>query len=388
MKKMEISLPKWFSDADIETAVSALECYGGKVHFSRLENSLVVEFPSDDQLQREEPSLRKVINDLINSNHCRLAEVLYDQSTIDVPGSQDTARMLKERGDIIEHDFGIYSYQGEFHMLKSLLDKKVHEFGLSLGAIEIDYPNFISLAKLRRTSFLEHYPQLLNFVFTPKQNHEYLSGITAALKPENQAHLHKFLEGPEHICRSSSCLHTYMNHADKVLEKNLVYSTVGKCSRQENPSDKNFERLREFSMREIIFLGESEFVESQLTRCSDFVKNLMVAGPLKGVFQTSNDLFFPDQLAALQFYQKSQRAKLELRLQIPEESKTISVASLNRHTNYFSNSYSIALPNGELAKSGCFAFGLERLTYALYCQFGLRLEQWPQSLKSFLNIGY
>lgn len=49
------------------------------------------------------------------------------------------------------------------------------------------------------------------------------------------------------------------------------------------------------------------------------------------------------------------------------EDKEIAVGSANFHRTHFSKPYNIRLDNGNYAYSACFAFGVERLTYA--CNF-------------------
>ena len=72
------------------------------------------------------------------------------------------------------------------------------------------------------------------------------------------------------------------------------------------------------------------------------------------------------------------RFQAGVRLPPGHPNKEIAAASANFHRTHFSKPYNIRLDNGNFAYTACFAFGVERLTYALLCQKGLDVSKWDE----------
>ena len=79
--------------------------------------------------------------------------------------------------------------------------------------------------------------------------------------------------------------------------------------------------------------------------------------------------------------QQLQPLKYELRLG-SAEGRTVATASFNRQQDHFGKAFSIHLPNGDAAHSGCVAFGWERWVIAFVAQHGLDEENWPLSVRA------
>jgi hypothetical protein len=63
------------------------------------------------------------------------------------------------------------------------------------------------------------------------------------------------------------------------------------------------------------------------------------------------------------------------------------VASFNFHERFFGESFGITLPDGVTTPfSGCAGFGLERFAFALVCQHGVDVEQWPAEIRAELGM--
>lgn len=383
MKSFEFDLPEGLKDEGKESLLSALEGFGQVTVQGKL---LQVKFSTNNSTEIEQTivQIRQIITTFFQLNEKVPSQILLDCRLKKVPGPKGILPALIEKKDIIQHAPGLFTTGGFFLKVQKQIDARLLQFVTSLGAEEVDFPLLVSIKPLRRTRILDNYPHIMNFVSPVKNNYEDMKSIASATK-ENRS-ISPFLEEPQLICRSANCLHSYMNLADSILSLDMSYTTVGKNFRKENPSDLSFDRMREFTVREAIFIGSESFVENKIRRYQNFLIELMQVGDLQGVLQTASDLFFADQINSLGFYQKAQQTKLELRLSCPELEKTISVASLNFHQNYFSESFNIRQNENSLAFSGCVGVGLERLTYCLFSQYGLDLEKWPRPLLQFLGL--
>jgi seryl-tRNA synthetase len=67
--------------------------------------------------------------------------------------------------------------------------------------------------------------------------------------------------------------------------------------------------------------------------------------------------------------------------------KRTAVASSNYHQEHFGETYGIETAEGEVAHTGCMAFGEERVTLALLRAHGLDLREWPDEVARQLGLG-
>jgi seryl-tRNA synthetase len=60
--------------------------------------------------------------------------------------------------------------------------------------------------------------------------------------------------------------------------------------------------------------------------------------------------------------------------------------SFNYHLDHFGSTWQIRTKGAETAHTACVAFGLDRLTLALFAGHGPELARWPQSTREALNL--
>ena len=60
--------------------------------------------------------------------------------------------------------------------------------------------------------------------------------------------------------------------------------------------------------------------------------------------------------------------------------------SFNNHRDHFGAAWSLRLADGGVAHTGCVAFGIDRLTLALFATHGLDLPHWPVAVRKALAI--
>jgi len=378
MNKTELPLPDLLSDSDREVIESAAKCYGfGSVTVDKKKLIFVADPNSDLQTSQNLDSLKNLIAKINDTGKRLPTEILRTfNSTRDLVPLEIVGALMST-GQLQVHRPGLFSFSGMFLELMGKLNDKICTTAISRGAQPVEFPVLVSIDELAKTTVFANFPHFMNFVSTSAGPSNVTSGATV-FEPH--------LNPPQQICRSAVCFHSYINHAGQRLKTNILETASGRAFRHENESEVGLDRMREFTMREIIAIGSQSHIESVLEFWTDFICQLMQLGNLQGRLETATDMFYPDQLENLHFYQKSVRAKVELRLDIPDLQKTIAVASFNCHSHYFSKSYQIELANGEPAFTGCVAFGIERLAYALVAQLGLDRQKWPPALLQFLGL--
>jgi hypothetical protein len=103
---------------------------------------------------------------------------------------------------------------------------------------------------------------------------------------------------------------------------------------------------------------------------------------LEGHIEIATDPFFTIEARGRMLMQRMLPLKYELRLRVDPDGRSVAAASFNNHEQHFGRAFSIRLPSGEHARSGCVAFGWERWVIAFVNQHGAAEENWPAIARS------
>lgn len=82
----------------------------------------------------------------------------------------------------------------------------------------------------------------------------------------------------------------------------------------------------------------------------------------------------------LKIFQILGDSKQEFRVYIPDGDFFCAVSSSNVHRTHFTKTYNIHNDNS-FCQSSCFAFGIERLSYALLSQKGVDIDKWDEATR-------
>jgi acyl carrier protein len=265
---------------------------------------------------------------------------------------------LLARGELqITPDGGLIM-RGSVAPLRDYFDRTVCAWALELGATEETYPAEIPLATLGRAGFTTAFPEKL--VWTGKP-------------------------GDESARPPAVCYHHYPRLSDSTLEGDgSIVTAIGRCYRNEYDPNSSYpvERLRSFTMREIIAVGEAALVEKLRNELMGRTQLWLDELSLRGHIEIASDPFFTSEARGRMLMQQMLPLKYELRLRVDRDGRNIAAASFNNHERHFGRAFSIVLPSGEHAHSGCVAFGWERWVIAFVNQHGPDEKNWPEVLRS------
>jgi acyl carrier protein len=261
--------------------------------------------------------------------------------------------LLASRGEIEWNAGGGVELHGSALALARHLDFVVAGWARELGAVEEVFSDAIALDTLERAGFIEAFPQKLVRI-----------------------------DGEDDSARPPAlCYHHYPHLARRMVdEPGSIVTVAGRCYRNEEDRAHPLERLREFTMREIVAVGSESFVETTRRGLIDRVGRWIVELDLQGFIEVASDPFFTRATRGRQLMQQLQPLKYELRLAWAE-GRTVAAASFNHHHDHFGKAFSIRQQNGDAAHSGCVAFGWERWLIAFVAQHGLDEENWPLSVR-------
>ena len=131
----------------------------------------------------------------------------------------------------------------------------------------------------------------------------------------------------------------------------------GSAYRYENGNFQDNSRTWEFSVREYVFIGKSEYILTMFDTTKNMINMLFAEMGIPFKYSHATDNFYPSKYNMLKArIQDSLRSKTEIVVKINKEN--LAVGSFNFHNKHFSQPFNFS-QNG-IIKSGCVGFGLER----------------------------
>lgn len=295
---------------------------------------------------------------------------------------------LLEKGIAFESGEGQVGFGEPLLSLMDYFDKRVKQIAFGLpNPREFRYPTLLPTHVLEEFGYFASFPQFMMFVTRLHNDLDVYSAFVRAyerdkkIPPEIFAHC----QNHDYCLPPTMCYHTYHQYRGQELADDMVVTAKGKSFRYESKYYRGLERLWDFTIREIVFLGTREFVLDCRQHFMEQAFALMEEFDLYGFCEVANDPFFvASDTAGKIFSQRALELKYELRINVAEEQpvdRSIAVASFNFHETFFGDTFGISRGNQQPSLTGCVGFGLERLVYAFLCQHGLDEKQWPESVR-------
>src|ERR1700729_4370206 len=164
----------------------------------------------------------------------------------------------------------------------------------------------------------------------------------------------------------------------------LLFDVACDCFRRE-PS-KMLDRLQSFRMREYVRIGTpaqvDEFRRRWMTRAQGFASQMGLSWRI----DTASDPFFGRGGKLMAMSQVEQALKFELLVPVHSEEEPTACMSFNYHRDHFGTTWNLCDKSGQVAHTGCVAFGIDRLALALFATHGVELPQWPTRVRQALTV--
>lgn len=299
----------------------------------------------------------------------------------------DTFAQLCSRGIAFQPAEGLVAVDASFALLADYMDATITALVKRVfGAAEYRYPTLIPSAVMKRGGYLHSFPHLLMFVMRLHCDFDVYRAVSQAAEGEQLTGLLRQYGDTELCLPPTMCYHTYAQFAGSALPKEgRVFTAKGKSFRFESKYERNLERLYDFTIREVVFVGTGPSVARQRQDLLHEVCRLVERWGLSGFCETASDPFFTeDDGKNSSMAQRLMALKYELRLDVGN-GRTIAVASFNRHNDFLGKAYDIRLSDGSTADTACAGVGLERLAFAFLCQHGLDEANWPGHVQAALE---
>jgi seryl-tRNA synthetase len=252
------------------------------------------------------------------------------------------------------------------------------------GTEVMRFPPVMNRGQLEKSGYLKSFPNLLGCVcglhgtereiYSAVNRFEAGGDWTTSLSPSDL------------VLSPAACYPVYPIAAARgpLPSGGLRFDVAADCFRRE-PS-RHLDRLQSFRMREYVCIGSPDDVSSFCERWT--VRAQAIASDLGLTFKVdyASDPFFGrvGQMKAVS--QMQQSLKFELLIPLRSEKQPTACMSFNYHRDHFGTTWNIDDATGEPAHTGCVAFGMDRLSVAMFHTHGTDISKWPVAVRKTLDL--
>jgi seryl-tRNA synthetase len=293
---------------------------------------------------------------------------------------------LVRRGWVHDYGKGQVAYNGPVLALARLIDRKAAElYSREFDVADAHFPSLVDAETLHKCGYFDSHPNAVTFIGNMIEDIDALEAFRRA----NSCSQGALLPAREDIHMDGMCLNPaacfpcYPTLTGRNVGAGEVHSWLGRVFRYESRNINGLARLYEFNVRELVFVGDENYVRDCRKKALKAVEELASFFDLDARVQTATDPFFATVAAAKKFWQASQEVKNEVIIPVLDaqgRSKSLACGSINLHGNFFGTRFSIADGAAAPAQTGCVGLGIERWVLACFTQHGFDARRWPEAV--------
>lgn len=292
--------------------------------------------------------------------------------------SLDAFAQMAARGWAREIGPGSVLLAGPAMRLYRYLDAEIgRRYAARFAAEDLQVPSLMYTDQLCRCGYFDSHANNTTFVTHLPEDMDAIEDFRRANAGEGPTSFPAPLPGPAAALNPAACYPLYHFLSGRtVAHPGKAYSWQGRVFRFESRNVREMQRLWEFGVRELVFVGSAEYVAAGREGTVELLRQFAEEFDIALQFQVATDPFFVTIAAARRLWQQSMESKYEVRAFIAED-KSLAIGSVNAHGDFFSHRFDISA-GGVLAHTACVGLGLERLVYALFQQHGCEGRYWPR----------
>jgi len=170
-----------------------------------------------------------------------------------------------------------------------------------------------------------------------------------------------------------------------IPQQGLWFDVLGDSFRREPSLDPM--RLQAFHMHEFVHVGTPESAKAHRDGRVPAMRSMLEGLGLEIDVVSANDPFFGRVGRILARNQVEASLKYEFVTPVyGDAGDPTAIGSANLHEDHFGASFAISTADGEVAHSACVAYGLERVTIALFAAHGTDPGSWPVGVRRALAL--
>ena len=246
------------------------------------------------------------------------------------------------------------------------------------------FPPVMSRRHVEKAGYLHGFPHLLGCVCGLQGDEAEIHAAVARFNGGED--WTDALRATDLVLTPAACYPLYPLAAARgaVPARALKFDVESYCFRREATYE--VDRLQSFRMREFVCMGSPrqalEFRSRWLAHAQAMADDLAL--PFR--IAPASDPFFGRAAPLIAQSQIEQSLKFELLVPVRSAEQPTACMSFNCHRDHFSATWDLRTENGEVAHTGCVAFGMDRLALALFAIHGLDLARWPQRARESLAL--
>jgi seryl-tRNA synthetase len=295
---------------------------------------------------------------------------------------------LVERGWMYDYGKGQVAYSGPVLRLAELINERSGQlYRSAFNAKDGHFPAMIDADTLHKCGYFDSHPNAVTFVGNVIEDFDAIeefrqanSCSEGALMPK-QEHVHH-----DGMCLNpAACFPCYPTLTGQNFVEGQCYTWMGRVFRYESRNINGLDRLYEFNVRELVFVGDEDYVRGVRAKALPIVEELASFVDIDCQVQTATDPFFATVSAAKKFWQAAQEVKNEIKIPAlgnDGSTKMLACGSINLHGNFFGKRFNFTTANGEPAQTGCVGLGIERWVLAAFTQHGFEPARWPEAVRA------
>jgi seryl-tRNA synthetase len=298
------------------------------------------------------------------------------------------ARITRFRQELADHGLlvpgpvpGVYARGVVFERVVDAMDAAVGRLA-GPGVEAVRFAPVMGRSAFEATRYVANFPQLAGTVHCFCGNDDDHARLLECLA--EGADWTGSQRASEVVLTPASCYPVYGMVAARgpLPAEGQVIDAASWCFRHEASEDPI--RMLSFRQREQVCLGTEAQVDAFEHRWTERAHALFRALMLPADYRPANDPFFGRLGHLMAQGQRSQRLKHEFAVPITDPVSHDACGSLNHHGDHFARAFGVIGADGEIARTACAGFGLERLALALFRHHGFRLTDWPSALHAHL----
>ena len=295
---------------------------------------------------------------------------------------------LVARGWMHDYGKGQVAYTGPVLKLAQLINEKSGElYKAAFNAQDGHYPAMIDADTLHKCGYFDSHPNAVTFVGNVVEDFDAIEEFRRANSCSEGAHLpaqeHIHIDG---MCLNpAACFPCYPTLTGRHFQEGECYSCLGRVFRYESRNINGLDRLYEFNVRELVFVGDENYMRDCRAKALPIIEELAGFMDIDCQVQTATDPFFATVSAAKKFWQAAQEVKCEIKIPALGSDgsvKQLACGSINIHGNFFGKRFGFTCANGEPAQTGCVGLGIERWVLAAFTQHGFEPQRWPDAVRA------
>lgn len=284
--------------------------------------------------------------------------------------------------DIFYFDDGMISLSNKALFLYEFFNDRFlnmvySEFKGECDIVEKLYPVLLPISAYKKTGYLKRTPQYAMFCCSVCENMNVLNELDKRMENNYK----DIIRNPEYALSPSACFHVYEEYKNATLPNNTIITFTQSVFRNEGRFNfSEYGRMRDYHVREIVFIGDDLFVENSRERMIKASEELIKEMNINATITIAADPFILPKMQKYKKIQMIDKSKYELRMTY-DKKNDMSVASFNLHGTAFTSPFNISVMNKKTV-TGCIGYGLERFVLAFLAQYGDNIDKWPAMVRN------